>query len=414
MKTVRALFCVFIFLCCNPTLLFAEEIRVSVQLQPNQRGKFERIFHQFYKETGIEVKSVVETDLGYKQKLPVWLLEGKDTPDVMYWCSSQRLYYYADKGLILPITKLWEKENFDKYFSHVQRGVTYKGEVYAVPFAYYHWGIFYRKSMIERFGGVPDNWESFLALLNRMKQAGISPIGLGSKEHWPAVAWFDYINLRINGLEFHLALLSGEISFYDQRVQKVLFEWKKLIDGQFYNKSNDLLTWDGVLPLFYRNEIGFLLLGNFVSSKWPADESIVQDIGFMPFPKIDEQIPRYENAPTDVFFIPKNTQKVEAAKAFIRFIARADVQSNLNNELGYIPPNKESTVGKDRFIQAGQRMLSQADGIAQYFDRDTPPEFDKLATPLLSEFINTGNIKELTEKLENARLQVFDSIQRKN
>lgn len=386
-----------------------EEIRISVQLQPNQRDGFERVFNRFYKETGIKVESIVATDLEYKMHMSDWLLEGKNTPDVMYWCSSQRLYFYAEKGAIQPITKLWNDNNLDQVLSHVKPGVTYNGEVYAIPFAYYHWGIFYKKSLVEKFGGIPGNWEEFLAICERMKKAGITPIGIGTKEHWPAAAWFDYINLRINGLPFHLKLLGGKVSFYDQRVQKVLLEWKKLIDRNFYNKDNRLYTWEGVLPLFYRNRIGFLLLGNFVASKWPKNEEITEDIGFMPFPKIAD-IPYYEDAPTDVFFIPANTKKIKEAQKFISFISRADVQSNLNKDLGYVPPNKKAIIGQDRFIQAGNKMLKQAAGLAQFFDRDTTPEFDKIATPLLSEFLNTGNIEDVTKKLENARRQVFGPI----
>ena len=48
----------------------------------------------------------------------------------------------------------------------------------------------------------------------------------------------------------------------------------------------------------------------------------MSDIGFMPFPKISD-IPTYENAPTDVFFIPKNTKKIKEATEFLKFIARA-------------------------------------------------------------------------------------------
>ncbi|MDI9245323.1 ABC transporter substrate-binding protein [Marinobacter sp. CHS3-4] len=410
----RALLYIVFLLCCAPTLLYAEGIRVSLQLQPNQRDRFEQIFDQFYVETGIRVTSVVESDLAYKRKVPVWLIEGKDTPDVMFWSASQRLYGYAGRGLILPITEVWEAQNYDDQFLHVKPGVTLDGDVYAIPFAYYHWGIFYRKTMVERFGGVPDDWESFLNVLARMKEAGITPIGIGSKQNWPAAAWFDYIDLRINGLEFHLNLLNGKVSFHDERVQRVLNEWKKLIDRDFYNQDHKLHNWDGELPLFYRNKIGFLLLGNFVASRWPTGDPLVEDIGFMPFPKINEDMPYYENAPTDVFMIPKSTPKVEEAKAFLRFIARADVQSSLNEGLGYLPPNKDGRVGDDRFIQEGARLLRRAEGVAQFFDRDTLPAFDKLATPLMAEFITTGDVEEMTKKLEHARIEVFGPLNSKD
>ncbi len=392
---------------CASSVLSAEEIRVSLQLQPNQRDTFERIFQQFQVETGIKVVSVVETDLGYKRKVPVWLIEGKDTPDVMFWSASQRLYLYAEKGLILPITELWDEQNYDELFPHFKTGVTLNGEVYAIPFAYYHWGLFFRQSMVEQFGGAPEDWESFISVLTRMKEAGITPIGIGTRQNWPAAAWFDYINLRMNGLDFHLELLNGSVSFHDARVQKVLSEWKRLIDSHFYNEDHENYDWDGVLPFFYRNKMGFMLLGNFVASRWPVRDPLFEDIGFMPFPTINRGIPYYENAPTDVFMIPKSTTKVAEAKAFLRFMARADVQTTLNKDLGYLPPNREATVGEDRFIRAGAELISRAAGLAQYFDRDTPPAFDELATPLLADYVSTGNIDALTEGLEAARITIF-------
>lgn len=410
MKFFRVLIFSLVAFGVYPGNIYAENLRVSLQIQPGQREKFENIFHLFYQETGIKVTSIVETDLDYKTMMPVWLLEGKDTPDVLYWCSSQRLYFYAEKDLILPITDLWDEQEWDEYFSHLKRGVTYEANVYAVPFAYYHWGLFYRKSVLAELGGVPTDWTSFLDMLKKMKAADITPIGLGAEDHWPALGWFDYINLRMNGLDFHLNLLNGGVSFHDPRAQNVFVELKKLVDQGFFNENLDELKWEEILPLFYRKKIGFMLLGNFVESKWPKTHSVMDDIGFMPFPKIKEDVPRYENAPTDVFLIPRNTKNIENAKAFLRFITQPRVQSILNEDLGYLPPNKKSAIAEDPFIQAGHRLLTEAEGITQYFDRDTHPDFDKLTTGLITAFLSTGNIEELTEKLEIARMKVFGPV----
>lgn len=406
--------CIAVLLFFVPILLHAKDISISVQIQPNQRDRFEQLFYQFFRETGIKVVPKFETDLAYKRKVPIWLLEQKNTPDVMFWSASQRLYRYAKEDLILPITNLWNEQNYDQKFPHLKPGVTYDEEVYAVPFAYYHWGIFYRKKLVEEYGGPPQDWKSFISVLNRMKEDGLIPIGLGSKQKWPAAAWFDYINLRTNGLEFHLELLNGKISFQDEKVKSVFNEWKKLVDGQFFNSDHQSLNWDGVLPSFYRNRTGFLLLGNFVASKWPHNEilfrDVYDDIGFMPFPKIDETIPYYENAPTDIFLIPKSSKKPDEAKAFIRFVARADVQSHLNQGLGYLPANVESFIGTEHFVQEGANLFRRAEGLAQFFDRDTVPDFDKLATPLLADFISHGNVDDVMKKLEAARMKVFGQI----
>jgi multiple sugar transport system substrate-binding protein len=404
---MKALLKASIFILSIAAHMWTEEIRVSVQIQPKQRDAFEQMFRQFEQETGIKVQSVVANDLDYKLKLPEWLIQGKDTPDVVYWCASQRLYEYVRREAVYPITELWEANSFDKQFSHIKRGVTYQGKVYAVPFAYYHWGLFYRKSVIEKFGGLPQDWESFVAICARMKDAGIVPIGIGTKENWPAAAWFDYLNLRINGLGFHLKLLAGEVSFNDQRAQVVFREWKRLIDPGFYNEDSRMYTWEGVLPHFYRENIGFLLMGNFVASKWTTLESIRNDIGFMPFPTINEHVPSYEEAPTDVFLIPNKAQNIQGAERFLRFIARADVQSSLCEGLGYIPANNSATIGEDLITRAGHQLLVKANDLSQFFDRDTLPAFDKIATPLLAEFLNTGDVLRVTENLEQARLKVF-------
>ncbi len=385
-------------------LLYAEEIQVSVMFEPKQRRAFSIVFQDFFNETGIKIRTIPRTDAAYKRDLSVWLLEGKQTPDVLYWQASQRLFFYAKKGVLHPITQLWNENNFDQYFSHVKSGVTYNDEVYAVPTSYYHWGIFYKKSLIERFGGVQHTWESFIDQCKQLKDAGVTPIGIGTKEGWPAAAWFDYIDLRTNGLEFHQQLLAGSISFHDQRVQNILVEWKRLIDQGFFNENSKKYTWHALLPEFYRNRIAFFLIGNFATSKWP--QLIVEDIGFMPFPKMKD-IPLYEDAPMDVFMIPKNTKKLKEAEMFLKFMARADVQSQLNKELGFLPPNKDGVVGEDPFIQAGAKLLQKAKGVSQFFDRDTIPEFDKKAVPILAEFLNSGDLENASNRLEKARIEVF-------
>ena len=94
---MRFLFIFIIFVYCASTSFASDSLRVSVQIQPKQREIFESLFKQFTEETGIRVKSVIATDLEYKLMMPVWLLENKDTPDVMYWCASERLIQLCGK-----------------------------------------------------------------------------------------------------------------------------------------------------------------------------------------------------------------------------------------------------------------------------------------------------------------------------
>ena len=43
-----------------------------------------------------------------------------------------------------------------------------------------------------------------------LKKNGITPITIGTKFLWTAGGWFDYLNLRINGYQFHMDLTAGK------------------------------------------------------------------------------------------------------------------------------------------------------------------------------------------------------------
>ena len=44
-----------------------------------------------------------------------------------------------------------------------------------------------------------------------------------------ASGWFDYLNLRINGADYHRELLAGERSFTDPEVVAVMEQYARLI-----------------------------------------------------------------------------------------------------------------------------------------------------------------------------------------
>ena len=73
-----------------------------------------------------------------------------------------------------------------------------------MPFYYYPWAVFYRKSVFERTATRSPT-------TGRVQDAGpdeegrARPDRLGDKDGWPAMGTFDILNLRINGYDFHIA-----------------------------------------------------------------------------------------------------------------------------------------------------------------------------------------------------------------
>ena len=98
----------------------------------------------------------------------------------------------------------------------------------------------YNKDLFAKYGlSEPQTWEEFLLICEKLKSQGITPIVLGSKDDWPVAGWFDYLNLRLNGLDFHQQLTRGEVSYLDVRVRNVFSHLGQLVDANYFLESHD-------------------------------------------------------------------------------------------------------------------------------------------------------------------------------
>ncbi|MFE8069684.1 ABC transporter substrate-binding protein [Marinobacteraceae bacterium S3BR75-40.1] len=370
-----------------------------------QRSVFHRLSERFEeRHPGVKVHWLARKDADYKNKLSEWLKD-PEGPDVVYWQAGTRLRQIVQSGHLAAIDDLWENEGFDSaYTSGVKQSVSYQGRVYAIPYSYYQWGFYYRQSLFDELGLTPPaTWHEFLNLCDALNTAGIAPVTIGTKYHWPAAAWFDYIDLRLNGRQFHLDVTSGKVPFTDSRVRDVFRHWKELLDHDCFipARLQAQKDWKGALPFLYHNMAALMLMGNYLVPQLP--ESLRNDIRFFPFPTINAEIGDYEEAPTDVFALPRRSQDNPQARAFLAFIGSAGPQTLLNNHIGKISTNLNAQVGDDYFIREGTKLLEQADGLTQFFDRDAPKVIADEALEAFSAFMAHGDVERTIQRLEEAR-----------
>jgi len=398
-------------LCILPSLGLAKEI-VNLTLMfssGDQRGVFNRQVRLFERENpGIEVVVREMEQEYYKGNVAKWLEASTSQSDVLYWFGGAKLRWFAAKGWVEPLDDLWKREHFDDVFTPSAKSAVVAGDkVYGLPIAYYQWGFYYRKSIFKQYKlQPPQTWDEFIALGERLKANGITPVALGSADRWPVAGWFDYLDLRLNGLAFHQKLMAGKTPYTDPRVREVFRYWKDLIDRQFFLASHSRHDWRGALPYLYRGRAGMVLMGNFLVPQLP--ESIRDDIGFFRFPRIKAEMPYFEDAPIDALIIPRNAANKDAARKLLTFFARADVQTSINAAMGMISPNRAATLADDRFIRAGAEMLGAAEGIAQFYDRDTPREMFEPGMDIFVQFmLQPDSIDQQLGRLEAVRQRVF-------
>ncbi len=379
-------------------------ISIALFVLPSVRPAFLPIFRSFELETGIKViPKRYTTDINYEHYMRQLLIEGIELPDILYGHNGRRLKNMVEQGVIHSIEHLWEKNQWDKEFrEEFVSGLTVNNQRYAIPYSFYTWGFFYKKSVTARFGPIPSHWPDFIDYCQKLKNAGITPFPASIKQPYIASAWFEYFILRIHGLDLFNQVLAGKIPFTDARLQQVFEQWKILIDRGFFSTEYHNLRWEEYLPFFLRENLAFVFMGTTLASRIFNDR-LKDDVEFIPFPKISN-IAKYETAPTDVFFIPKSSNNKAAAEKFISYIARADVQSILANILNTSPANSNSNIGSNKFSQLGHQSLEKAQGISLFFDRGTMAAFEKKAVVSLAQFISHGDINQITQELEQTRI----------
>jgi multiple sugar transport system substrate-binding protein len=356
------------------------------------------------KERIVKLNYLVANDVDYKASINDWLINKR--VDVSYGQSSHRFCRFAKQGKIAPLDKLWQTQKWDKSFSpRLKSSVSCDGKIYGVPLAYYFWGIFYKKSLFKKLNlSPPETWVQFLSVGNTLKKNDITPFTLGTKNAWPAAAWFDYINLRINGLNFHRQLLSGELSFQTQQVKDVLVHLKSLIESDFFISDHASLNWRQAMPFLYRELAGMVLVGSFVVGILP--KHLAEDIGFFRFPQILENMPMYENTPTDLVMLNTKSESNVYAKKLLQFFATPQVQKIFSERSGYLAANRKSLQASNSFTKIGNQHMLQADGYAQYFDRDAHPIIAISGPQILADFMNNPDIQSTLDKLETLRLSI--------
>ncbi|KQI67758.1 sugar ABC transporter substrate-binding protein [Loktanella sp. 3ANDIMAR09] len=337
---------------------------------------------------------------------------GANPPDVVNWYAANRMRPYVDAGLFADISDLWAEEQFAALES-TKGAMTLDDKQWGVPYTYYQWGVYYRKDIFEELGlSEPTTWEEELANCQAILDSGRKCYTIGTKFLWTAGGWFDYINSRTNGYDFHMQLARGEVEWTDERVRQTFANWRQLIDMGAFIDDHQTYSWQEALPFMLNGEAASYLMGNFAVAAFREGGLTDDQLDFYQFPKINPDVDYAEDAPTDTFHIASGAENMDNAKAFLRFVTSAENQTKINagDALGQLPVNSEASIGDDKFLQEGFEMLSSnaSGGIMQFFDRDFDAEMASVGMEGLQEFmVFPDNLDDILMRLEETRARIY-------
>lgn len=328
----------------------------------------------FTTATGIEVR-VNTVDHGTFQDQISAYLQGRPD-DVFTWFAGYRMRFFADRGLAGDLSQIWSEvgSNFGDGFRAASTGLD--GRPYFVPFYTYPWVILYRRSVWQRLGyEAPATLPELVALSDRMRADGLVPVAFGNRDGWPAMGWFDILDLRLNGYDFHIALLDGRESWLDSRVRAVFERWRELLP--LLQPAALGRSWQEAAQAMLNEQAGMFFCGTFAGEQATPEQR--GDLALATFPLLGSPFDdeRAIDAPVNGFMMRREPTDPDAAGAFLRFVASGAAQEIWTaanpNHVAAVSDADRSDYSPLQLRAA--EILSDAGRLAQFFDRDTRPDF---------------------------------------
>ncbi|MEZ9999219.1 sugar ABC transporter substrate-binding protein [Vibrio tasmaniensis] len=407
MKYVKHIAATAVLAASVSTTAFAGTLVINSDASdPAPKEAWGEIINRFEKENpDITVKYNLYDHESYKTTIRNWLVTSP--PDVVFWYAGNRMKAFVDRGLFEDVSDIWTDNNMKQDFAAAAPAMTVQGKQFGVPYTYYQWGIYYRKDIFEQYGITePKTWEDLKSASATLKENGVAPFAIGTKYLWTAAGWFDYINMRTNGLDFHIQLMEGKVPYSDERVKKTFANWAELVEPGYYLENHASYSWQEAQPFLYNGKAAMYLMGNFITPNFPAELDGKMD--FFQFPVIDPSVPMSEDAPMDTLHIPSKAKNKEDARKFLEFVARAENQQLINEMLLQIPTNNKAKAKSDPFLDKGVAMLASTDGTAQFYDRDTDPAMAKEGMKGFQEFmVHPDRIEKILKKLDKVSKRAF-------
>ena len=363
----------------------------------------------FENSSGLSAKVNTVDHNTFQNKIQTYL---QGTPDdVFSWFAGYRMKFFAAQNLASPIDDVWDKigDHFPDSIKAASKAED--GHYYFVPLYNYPWVMNYRKSLFDEKGyQVPATWDDLITLCKKMKADGITPISFADKDGWPAMGTFDYLNMRINGYDFHINLMAGKEAWDSPKVATVFDTWKRLLE---ISQPNSLgRTWQEAAQTVAQKKAGMYLLGTFVGQQFTGADK--DDLTFFPFPEVDSSVGTDAvEAPIDGFMMAKRPKNADGAKNLLEFLGSAKAENSyLATDSNDVAVHKDADTSKYNALQKqASELISNAKSISQFLDRDADPTFaSTVAIPAFQSFIkNPADAASIAKNMEAQKKSIYQS-----
>jgi raffinose/stachyose/melibiose transport system substrate-binding protein len=233
----------------------------------------------------------------YKQALST-MLQSNDAPDIIYSWGGGVLNEQIEAGLLRPIDGVVPDTSKAAIGPAGVDAFSRDGKLYGLAQNVSEVVFWYNKALFEKAGvdvASMSTWDGFIAGVEKLKAAGITPIAMGSKDKWPSAFFWDYLAIRLVGQAGLEAARAGDNGgFNAPEFVQASEEFLRLSALQPYQPGFEGASYASATGMFGDGQAAMILMGdwNYQESKTnsTSKQGVPDDqLGFFAFPTVEGQ-----------------------------------------------------------------------------------------------------------------------------
>ena len=365
----------------------------------------------------VNIEITVLENEAFKTKLTTVLQSG-EVPDIFQSWGGGTLKEQIDAGLLKDITPDLDADGGawrDTFAPGALAVFSSDGKNYGVPWDMGMVGWWYNKDLFAEAGitSTPTTWTEFLEDVQKLKDAGITPISVGEGDTWTGMHIWSYLATRIGGEAAFTAAADRTGSFSDEAFVQAGVELKKLIDMEPFQDGFLGATHDEMQATFGNGKAAMELSGQWAPSVQAANSADlvgVANLGMFNFPAVEGGV----GDVTDVigggngFAIGKDAEP--EAIDFVKFLTSTENQKTIAASGTGIPVVKGAEVGlTDPNLMLVQESFAAAKYFQLYYDQLLPSAMGGIINDSVQKlFAGTATAEEVAAEIEAGAVEQFE------
>lgn len=286
----------------------------------------------------------------YKEKIKV-VVGSDECPDIFFSFCGEFSERFIREGLLLDLTPYLEADPEWKDSLMETQMVEYTtadGMVYGIPFRLDAKEFFYNVDMFNELGlEVPETWDQFIEVLDKIQEAGIVPIAEGNQDKWPACHYIGALNEQLVPDEVRASdynVMTGE--FTDPGYVEALEKYQQLVS--YMNMGVNGMTHD-MARLGFTQGQNAILFAELVEITNVKQENPDLNWGMFKFPVIEgaKGNPDLVSGAPEGFAVSSKTQYPDECVEFLKWFLGPEVGAQQAEQVGWF----NASIGVDEGLE---------------------------------------------------------------